>query len=176
MHVICKNSSIISGLWFGVPLIFTGGPVSSGRLVRCRTFYRSSQSTGSPRGSRTTKRNYTVLTSEVYINFTVYKAKIHKSLVCWVKLLNLKLHARVFSSFNCIFWKGNLLSFTFVLKFKLKIKLRVIPLYVSSAVYMKLTSQHVNYRLLFYVNTPVSNDGFFFTHVSHVLKYVEIYM
>lgn len=56
---------------FVVPLIFTGGPVLSGRLVRCRTFYRSSRSTGSHRGSRTTKRNYTVLTSEVYINFTV---------------------------------------------------------------------------------------------------------
>lgn len=131
----------------------------SGRLVRCRTFYRSSRSTGSHRGSLTMKRNYTVLTSEVYINFTVYKAKIHKSLVSRVKWLNLKLHAGVFSSFNCIFWKGNILSFTFVLKFKLKIKLRVIPLY-SSAVYMKLASQHVDYRLLFYVNTPVSNDGY----------------
>lgn len=144
---------------FVVALIFTGGPVLSGHPVRCQTFYRSSQSTGSHRGSRTTKRNYTVLTSEVYINFTVYKAKIHKSLVFRVKWLNLKQHAEFFYSFNCIFWKGNLLSFTFVLKFKLKIKLRVIPLY-SSAVYMKLTSQHVNYRLLFYVNTPVSNDGY----------------
>lgn len=78
-----------------------------------------------------------------------------------------------FYSFNCIFWKGNLLSFTFVLKFKLKIKLRVIPLY-SFAVYMKLTSQHVNNRLLFYVNILVSNDGSAYT--GHVLKYVEIYM
>lgn len=54
---------------FVVALIFTG--VLSGRPVRCQTFYRSSQSTGSPPGSRTTKKNSTVLTSEV----NMYKAK-----------------------------------------------------------------------------------------------------
>lgn len=66
MHVIyARKAQSSQDFDFVVPLIFTGGPVLSGRPVRYRTFYRSSQSTGSPPGSRTTKKNSTVLTSEV---------------------------------------------------------------------------------------------------------------